>query len=29
MAIEEVRAVLPAVIPTVREFVARVNNLGP
>jgi len=29
MAIEEVRAVLPTVIPTVREFVARVNNLGP
>jgi hypothetical protein len=29
MEIEEVRAVLPTVIPSVREFVSRVNNLGP
>jgi hypothetical protein len=29
MEIEEVRAILPTVIPSVREFVSRVNNLGP
>jgi len=29
MAVDDVRALLPAVIPTVREFVSRVNNLTP
>ena len=29
MAVDEVRAVLPQVLPTVRNFVARVNNLEP
>jgi hypothetical protein len=29
MAVAEVQAVLPQVLPSVRDFVARMNNLAP